>query len=330
LHVNKTTILGDKSAKRIVSTPELFTKRIVDELVRFPARRKQLMRKGDITKISTITQPIRQGDQYIIPESSTTWTNLLRLDWARQIPEEPKYYEEMSREVSNDDYIPPEGIMTSKLATILRKDTTLRLKIPDITTSNEQPLMPFTAILGVTLEELGLEYNAKILDRASLIKYVQITSKPIGMINLRDDINEKDKILFIRPFTGSFDSVTIFVFLPDQVGLLVEEEGNATVKLKALSEEVLDAWKRASVVQVRKKRVEEVGEEVPKVVAVIGQNPIMAKVKRRPLVANIKTKALVEKKEPDTKTNDRNTTRNTKNKNINIKTTRRRPRIAPE
>ena len=90
LHVTEKAKLGD----RMVSTPELFTKRIIDELVRFPARRKQLMTSGEVSKISKILQPIHDGDQYIIPEVPTTWTNLLRLDWTRHVIEEKKYYEE--------------------------------------------------------------------------------------------------------------------------------------------------------------------------------------------------------------------------------------------
>ena len=97
LHVDAMTPLRGRE----VSTPELFTKRVLDELVRFPARRKQLLTRGDISRVSKIMEPIRQGDEYIIPESSPTWTNLLRLEWTRQILEEPEYYEEMS---SRDEY----------------------------------------------------------------------------------------------------------------------------------------------------------------------------------------------------------------------------------
>jgi hypothetical protein len=87
LHVHALTNLGSQEddekepqqlekESREVSTPQLFTKRVIDELIRFPARRKQIMSQGKISKLSTILQPIRQGDQYIIPESSPTWTNL--------------------------------------------------------------------------------------------------------------------------------------------------------------------------------------------------------------------------------------------------------------
>ena len=97
LHVNEKTLLGEKD--REVSTPILFTKRVIDELVRFPARRKQLLKRGRISTVTKIMEPIRHGDEYIIPEDSPTWTNLLRLEWTHKILEKPKYYEEMSREL---------------------------------------------------------------------------------------------------------------------------------------------------------------------------------------------------------------------------------------
>jgi hypothetical protein len=284
LHINAKTELGEKPGERDVSTAELFTKRIIDELVRFPVRRKQLMKKGEISKVSIIIQPIRQGDQYIIPESSPTWTNLLRLDWAKQIPEEPKYYEEMSRELSPENEVIPEGVMPNELEALLGENTRLRLSIPDVADITK-PLMPFTGILGVTLDQLGLEDDAKIMNKDNLVNYVRVTSKPIGLIDLTGASSNEDYIQFVRAGTGTFNSVTIFVFLPNETGILIEEEGEPTVKISSLPETIQDIWKKASVLQIKRKVV--VPEEV-KVPLIIGKNPIMAKPRRRPLVAETK------------------------------------------
>jgi hypothetical protein len=108
LHVNETTSLGQQEGEREVSTPKLFTRRVIDELVRFPARRKQLMRRGYISKVTKIMEPIRQGDEYIIPEASPTWTNLLRFEWTKTVLEKPLYYEEMSREVNESEELEEE------------------------------------------------------------------------------------------------------------------------------------------------------------------------------------------------------------------------------
>jgi len=294
LHVDATTQLGDKQGERDVSTAELFVKRVIDELIRFPNRRRQLMKRGEISKVSAIIQPIRQGDQYIIPESSPTWTNLLRLDWARQIPEEPKYYEEMSRESNIQiDEESPKGEIPSELKAILGEDTQLRLSVPDVP-DKSQPLVPLSGVLGITLQQLGLNNEEQRLKKENLVKYVQATSKPIGMIDLSGVNSDEDGIQFIKPTIGGpFESVTIIILLPDQVGILIQEEGEPTVKIESLSETLQEVFREAPILRLRKRPIVQPLEE-QKVPFIIGQNPIMTKPRRRPLVATTVQAPLVE------------------------------------
>ena len=320
LHVDATTQLGEKQGERDVSTAELFVKRVIDELVRFPNRRKQLMKRGEISKVSAIVQPIRQGDQYIIPESSPTWTNLLRLDWARQIPEESKYYEEMSREPNIQiDEEEPKGEMPSELKAILGEDTTLRLSVPDVP-DKSQPLVPLSGILGITLQQLGLNNVEQRLKKENLIRYVQATSKPIGMIDLSGANSDEDGIQFIKPAVGGpFDSVTIIVFLPDQVGILIQEEGESTIKISSLPESLQEVFREAPIVRLRKRPVAQPLEEEQKVPLIVGQNPIMAKPRRRPLVATAIQPPLVEAAAVTVPKDNKSRNRS-----------RRKPRVAPQ
>ena len=316
LHVDEITQLGERD----VSTAELFVRRIIDELVRFPNRRRQLMKRGEISKVSAIIQPIRQGDQYIIPESSPTWTNLLRLDWARQIPEEPKYYEEMGREPNiQSDEEEPKGEMPSELKAILGDDTTLRLSVPDVP-DKSQPLVPLSGVLGITLQQLGLNNIEQRLKKENLVRYVQATSKPIGMIDLSGANSEEDGIQFIKPAVGGpFDSVTVIIFLADQVGILIQEEGEPTVKITSLPETLQEVFREAPIVRLRKRPVAQPLEEEQKVPLIIGQNPIMAKPRRRPLVATAVQAPLVELTPPIAPSENKSRNRS-----------RRRPRVAPQ
>jgi hypothetical protein len=322
LHVDAKTQLGDKPGERDVSTPELYTKRIIDELVRFPLRRRQLMKSGEISRVSTIINPVRQGDQYIIPEASPTWTNLLRLDWAKQIPEEPKYYEEMSRNATPEDEVPPEGELPAELAALLGEDTPLRLRVPDVPDTT-QPLMPFTGILGVTLEQLGLADDATTIRPENLNKYVLLTSKPVGLIDFRTATGGAGSvgpnIMFVRPMTGSFESVTIFVLLPTEIGLLIQEDGESSVKISALPEAIQTKWQEAKIV-ARPKRptIAPPPEEEVKIPVLIGKKPIKTTLRKRPLIATIPTAPLVEAPPRN------NTVRNT----IARKTLKKRPVIA--
>jgi hypothetical protein len=269
LHVTETTELSDTVGERTVSTSELYTKRVIDELVRFPIRRKQLMKRGELSTITAIIEPIRDGDQYIIPESSPTWTNLLRLDWAKVIPEDPKYYEEQSRQATENDQKIPEGELPDELKQLLGENTRFRLRVPP-TTDRSKPLLPFTAILGITLDQLKLNENAPRLTKSSMIEYVRYTTKPIGMINLTGNVAEDEKeIMFTKPFSGIFHSVCILVFLPNRVGILIEEDGIPMVSISKLPDPILQRWKQAGLVQLRLKEPH-VEEKMP---IEIGKNP---------------------------------------------------------
>ena len=281
LHVKKTVDLSEKTDERVVSTPELFTKRIIDELVRFPVRRTQLMKKGEISKLSAIVKPIHYEDQYIIPESSFTWANLLRLDWTTQVLEEPKYYEEMSREAVEEKY-DNEDEIPNILIPVLGKGSPYRVDIPP---HRAESFAPFAAILGVTMEQIGMEPKDTVLTVEHMIQYVNETSRPIGMINVRNGID----IQFARPRTGQFNTVSVIVYLENAIGILVEEEGNPTIRTASMPSELEDAWENASVPPIVKREPEE-----ERILLVPGRNPVMAKQKRKPMVARLVQEPLVE------------------------------------
>jgi hypothetical protein len=248
LHVHATTDLGSKEENqkesREVSTPLLFTKRVIDELIRFPARRKQIMNHGKISKLSTILQPIRQGDQYIIPESSPTWTNLLQLEWLQQASEKPRYYEEMSREDDDDKkYDEP---MPDELKQMLGEHTLFH--VMDIAIDPEQPLLPLLGILGMTAEELGVEEGDTILSIDQMVNYVKTKKLPIGMINFRSE----PRVQFVTPYPGSFQSVLLLVFLSNGMGLLVQHDDTLTISIDALPDAIRRRWKDAGRVEFEK------------------------------------------------------------------------------
>jgi hypothetical protein len=173
------------------------------------------------------------------------------------------------------------------------------------------------------LGQIGLADDATSMKKENLVKYVQITSKPIGLIDLSgNNDTDEDPIQFVRPFTGSFDSVTIFVFLPGQIGLLIQEEGEPTVKIASLSDALQELYKSAPVVQMRRRPVAATSatalpvEEERKLPLIIGKNPIMAKTRRKPLVASAVVAPFVE------------AIANNKPKN-NKNRSRRKPRVAP-
>jgi hypothetical protein len=282
LHVKDVTDLSEKPGERLVSTPELFTKRIIDELVRFPVRRGQLMKRGEISKLSTIVQPIHQGDQYIIPESSITWANLLRLDWTKQVLEEPKYYEEMSRQVEEE---PVQGGLPDILLPLFGDNSGFYVDVPK---PSAEPFAPFAAILGVTMEQMGMESGTRDMRLKNMLQYVNATEQPIGLIDARNGL----QIGFARPRTGTFNIVTVLVYWEDKIGVLFQEQGNTTVRIASMPSVLQQKWENAHIPPIVKE--EAPVEESMQAVLAPGKNPVMAKPKRKPLVAQFPQVPLVE------------------------------------
>ena len=303
LHVKDTMDLSEKPGERMVSTPELFTKRIIDELIRFPVRRSQLMKRGEISKLSAIIKPIHQGDQYIIPESSITWANLLRLDWTHQVLEQPKYYEEMSREVEEKIAHGIDGL-PDVLLSIFGENSGFYVEIPE---KGSRPFAPIAAILGVSMEQIGMADSDKDLSLKNMLQYVNETNMPIGLIDAR----RNTIVGFARPRTGSFDAVTVIVYWENKIGILVQEEGNSMVRVASFPRILHEKWNNAYMPPIEKK--EEPEEESMRVLLAPGKNPVMAKPKRKPLVAQFPQAPLVEAPIIE--------------KPLNIKKTKRKPRV---
>jgi hypothetical protein len=92
LHASKKLVDPD------VNIAQLFLTRLIEELIRFPIRRQQLLKenKRHVGTLIGVKDAIRIENQYIIPEDSMEWTELLRLDCQRSALEKPKYHEEFS------------------------------------------------------------------------------------------------------------------------------------------------------------------------------------------------------------------------------------------
>jgi hypothetical protein len=216
LHVDAKATLGmDNKEPRIVSTPELFSRRLIDELIRFPNRRKEL-RTRSVSRLRPITSPMREGDQYIIPESSTTWINLLRMDWLQDEKEKPQFYEEMS------SYVQPKAVATASqlpgLEAVLGPNS--------YSLWNAKNLGDLLRIMGVKAEEVGLE-GATDLTPDSINRYVKAMNLSVGIVNLGGE----PSITFIRSDKGAQDRALLVVKRPEGLGLLLETAGQAYVEV---------------------------------------------------------------------------------------------------
>jgi hypothetical protein len=88
--------------ERVIAVDYL-TDRLIDEIVRLPARANELLEKG-VKRIQVPKTNIHIRDQWIIPQGVPAWYDLLRISDIAD-SELPYHYEEFSREVNSDDII---------------------------------------------------------------------------------------------------------------------------------------------------------------------------------------------------------------------------------
>jgi hypothetical protein len=76
-----------------VPAARLLVRKLIEELARFPEKRKQLLNQ-DVGQYVKIFAPFRSGDQYIVSEDLPAWSEMMRMDWLKK--EDYKYIEEYS------------------------------------------------------------------------------------------------------------------------------------------------------------------------------------------------------------------------------------------
>jgi hypothetical protein len=82
----------DVGSKKVPAT-RLLVRKLIEELIRFPERRKQLLQQ-EVGQFVKIFAPFRSGNQYIVSEDLPAWSEMLRLSWLKK--DEQKYIEEYS------------------------------------------------------------------------------------------------------------------------------------------------------------------------------------------------------------------------------------------
>jgi hypothetical protein len=78
----------------------VFLLRLIEELIRFPRRRAQILQERNrrIGTLSKLSGAVRMIDQYIVPEDTSEWAELMNMDCKKRTPEIPRFFEEFSRE----------------------------------------------------------------------------------------------------------------------------------------------------------------------------------------------------------------------------------------
>jgi hypothetical protein len=160
LHVPETAPQQDGMA----SAGRVLLLRLIEELLRFAGKRQEIFNQR-VSQLAVLDRPIREKDQYIIPEKSAVWTEILRLEWSRYNVEKPVYLEEMTQR-------------QSRLKAILGDSANLHLY-----QSPTKKFGPLLNILGTSEENIGLE-GGELADK-SISNLLSILKLPVVQIDLR-------------------------------------------------------------------------------------------------------------------------------------------------
>ena len=189
--------------RRLVDGKYLLMKRLIEELLRFPDRKQQLL-SGTVPTLVSLKDAVRIGDQYVLPEGSVAWNDLLRLDWIQSDKEQKKYFEEFSRKGMEEEKEAEEGAWGNKgipLPPVLReflgaddpKTSGLFLIRPD---SADRSLTPLLVLLGLTSGNINVEESSSALNKESTKRLALEAKRPIVFID------------------GMFDPLEVFTYIP--------------------------------------------------------------------------------------------------------------------
>jgi hypothetical protein len=214
IHVSKpstTTVEGAVPA----SGGLILLYRLIEELIRFGGRRKQIF-EGRVSEIAALTGAIREKDQYIIPERSYTWTEMLRNDWTKVGVDEPVFLEEMIEEPSDVVVAEPTELtkIPDEVAAILNPSgddpAFARLRLYP----SPKGLLPLLSLLNITADKIGLPEGQAKLDDKTMTKLVRESYIPIIQIDLQEADPAK-RILARRAQRDRLHKYAIFVIQKD-------------------------------------------------------------------------------------------------------------------
>ncbi len=199
--------IPDKAPPLMVLTKELFIQKLIDELILFRQKRMELLEQHVKTTVDLKTA-IRVDGQWILPESSTSWTELMKKDWSRGAREEPKFFEEIvvkKSDVNIEGNVIPvdEEVARPEFMYALGDELLDKLNIPGQTRlwSLYDPgsLNALLAITKLNPGDLGLQEDSSVLTEDAVKLIVQ---------------KQQIAVYFIKSAVDS-DTISFKLYLPD-------------------------------------------------------------------------------------------------------------------
>jgi hypothetical protein len=174
LHVPEKYDVGTQQ----VDAKGLLIKKLIEEIIRFPIKRAELL-NNKVRQYTKLTTGFRAGDQYIVPLESASWDELMRMEWTKDVSEQPRYLEEYSsiepRVPSAPEEAEEPSFAVADMPELLVKYINNKALSDSYTYFSATSILPILEGMGITAAELeskGQVMDAPILITQEVVTYV--------------------------------------------------------------------------------------------------------------------------------------------------------------
>jgi len=171
-----------------MNIPRMLYLRLVDELIRYAARREEIFTR-QVPRLTIRREKQHQGDQLIIAEGTTDWTSwweMLRSEWLTPEKEVSKYFDEQYQPIPTGMPTTDKRTIPESLAAALGKDDPKVKQLvwnpsttPDMPFSFLKSIVRFNAMASKAEDTLTKEELDAIKDLGN----VQILYMPTGTMS---------------------------------------------------------------------------------------------------------------------------------------------------
>lgn len=189
-----------------VNVRELLYHRLIEELLRFGEKRRQLF-ENDLSYMIDLDRPIRDGSEYIIPEKSAAWYELMRMDWTAKKEEEPRYLEEKSSALSSRAVpIVEETALPDGIEFLFPKAESGKLRM------KRSSLLSLIGLLSLGRVEIQppLAADAKKLTSEQISFLVRQSHLTVGQVDLR---SQEPDLILKKPRTMDRGTAVFFLVI---------------------------------------------------------------------------------------------------------------------
>jgi hypothetical protein len=229
LHVPQKMTVGRKEQ----SGKYILVKRLIEELLRFPKRRSELLGKG-VRQYIKLVSPFRSGNEYIIPEYLPEWKELLRMDWRRTKEEAPRFAEEFT---SHGEYVE---------TAVSTMPQTVKDYLGKLSTKFTFVMTPLTEVLGgfgLPVEEMPSGHLQSIKQAQAIAKRIKMS---IYQLPFENDIPGEPIIVKGRIRINKIEPFLVIVLLDDIVGFLSFDKDIQPIDMQELPRGMIDRIKPIS------------------------------------------------------------------------------------